>query len=281
MTAQSGQVEQPRLRVLALGAGVQSTVVLLASCEGVLPKLDVAIFADPEWERPATYVHADWLADYAGAHNIPVYRIRRGSIREDALRSQVRGVKGDGQRWASMPYFTRGFNGERGMIRRQCTKECKIRPIERFIKRELLSLRPRQRAPLASVELWFGISADEQRRVRLSNAGWKIHRYPLIEDLPLTRAGCIDWLLTRGFEVPPRSACVACPFQRNSEWRELKRRWPAEWKRAIEFDQAIRHCGGMRGDVFVHEQRVPLDEANLDEDQGELWEQECLGYCGN
>lgn len=34
------------LRVLSLGAGVQSSVLLLMSCRGELPKLDAAVFAD-------------------------------------------------------------------------------------------------------------------------------------------------------------------------------------------------------------------------------------------
>jgi hypothetical protein len=36
----------PTLRVLSLGASVQSTSLLLLAAEGRLPKLDAAIFAD-------------------------------------------------------------------------------------------------------------------------------------------------------------------------------------------------------------------------------------------
>ena len=37
--------ERP-LRVLSLGAGVQSTALLLMSCKGEIEKLDAAVFAD-------------------------------------------------------------------------------------------------------------------------------------------------------------------------------------------------------------------------------------------
>jgi hypothetical protein len=34
------------LRLLSLGAGVQSTAVLLFACDGVIPRFDAALFAD-------------------------------------------------------------------------------------------------------------------------------------------------------------------------------------------------------------------------------------------
>lgn len=52
---------EPDLRVLSLGAGVQSTAVLLMSATGELPKLDAAVFADTQWEPKAVYEHLEWL----------------------------------------------------------------------------------------------------------------------------------------------------------------------------------------------------------------------------
>ena len=49
-------LKQP-LRVLSLGAGVQSTAVLLMMIEGQLPKADAVIFADTGWEPIAVYDH--------------------------------------------------------------------------------------------------------------------------------------------------------------------------------------------------------------------------------
>ena len=49
--AEGGVMRDGRLDVLSLGAGVQSTTVLLMSCLGELPKLDAAVFADTQWGR--------------------------------------------------------------------------------------------------------------------------------------------------------------------------------------------------------------------------------------
>jgi 3'-phosphoadenosine 5'-phosphosulfate sulfotransferase (PAPS reductase)/FAD synthetase len=74
-----------RLKVLSLGAGVQSTTVLLMSCRGVLPKLDAAVFADTRWEPTEVYDHLDWLTEEAAKAGIPVHRVTNGDLRQHTL----------------------------------------------------------------------------------------------------------------------------------------------------------------------------------------------------
>jgi hypothetical protein len=69
--------DQARPRVLSLGAGVQSSVLLLMSCRGVLPRLDHAVFADTGWEPAGVYAHLDWLRGEAEAAGIPLHVVRR------------------------------------------------------------------------------------------------------------------------------------------------------------------------------------------------------------
>jgi len=52
---------EPTLRVLSLGAGVQSSVMALMAAHGELPRINCAIFADTQWEPKAIYEHLDWL----------------------------------------------------------------------------------------------------------------------------------------------------------------------------------------------------------------------------
>lgn len=281
------------------------------SIAGELPKLDHAIFADTGWEPAAVYRQMDWLEEQAAAVGINVLRVTLNdithdgftSIKDDAITAQKAGgmmglnaeekaaVKARGGqdhpgRWASMPYFTLGPNGEKGQIRRQCTYEYKIRPIERCLRRRVLGLKPRQRAPKEPViRRWYGISLDEMQRMRTSDEPWCMNWYPLVERR-MTRTLCYQWLDEHGFPEPPRSACIGCPYHHNREWREMKENRPKEWQEAMEFDRTIRKCGGMRGDVFLHADRVPLDEVNLwkdqDKDQLPLFGMidECMGMCG-
>lgn len=277
------------IRVLSLGAGVQSSTVLLMSCIGVLPKLDHAIFADTQWEPPQVYEALEWLEAKGEEHGIPVHRVTAGSLREHTMVGQVRGSKASGQRYASIPLRVRNPDGSDGMIRRQCTREYKIQPIDRYVRRELLNLKPRQRAPSNSVEKWFGISRDEISRVRHSTNHWEKYIYPLVgipDDLlphPMTRSGCFTWLQRHfpDFKVG-KSSCIGCPFRDNAGWREIKANQET-WADAVEVDAAVRKTGGKRGECFLHRQLVPLPEADLNEDQMSLldsFDGECMGYCG-
>lgn len=280
------------LKVLSLGAGIQSTAVLLMSAKGVFEKLDAAVFADTQWEPKAVYKHLDWLEKEAERHGIPVYRVTAGNIKEDALISRVRGRKGEGKRWVSIPYYTKTDGpSEGGQIRRQCTSEYKIKPVEKFIRRELLGLKKGERAKPRILEQWYGISADELRRVRMSPVAWKIHVYPLIGfpgpilKRPYTRARCKDWLEEHypGRTIS-RSACLGCPYHSMAEWRKLKMGDQEEWQDTVEFDRKMRRCGGSNDEMFLHRSRLPLDEVDFRsvEDMGQenLFNNECEGMCG-
>jgi hypothetical protein len=98
----------------------------------------------------------------------------------------------------------------------------------------------------------------------------------------MNRRDCLAWLASRGWTAP-RSACIGCPFHSDDEWRRI-REVPEEWADAIEVDRTIRHQPGMRGEQFMHSQRVPLDQVDLstpaDRGQADLFGNECERMCG-
>ncbi|MFQ5591612.1 MAG: hypothetical protein ACE5HE_10650 [Phycisphaerae bacterium] len=49
------------LRILNLGAGVQSTTLAFMAHNGAIPAFDYAIFADTQGEPKAVYAHLKWL----------------------------------------------------------------------------------------------------------------------------------------------------------------------------------------------------------------------------
>ncbi len=118
-----------------------------------------------------------------------------------------------------------------------------------------------------------------------SGRKWITHRWPLIEQR-MTRADCMVWLQSKGYQVPPKSACIGCPFHSNAHWRQMRESDPQSWADAVEVDRAMRTNGPMRGmrDLqFMHRSCVPLDEADLStaEDRGQLsFLDECDGMCG-
>jgi len=267
--------------ILSLGAGVQSSTVALMSAAGELPPINLAIFADTGWEPAAVYEWLDWLE---GELPFPVHRVSAGNIREDQMTARVRGKAENGNRWATLPFFTQSPDGSIGMVRRQCTSEYKIAPIEKFIRREILGLKPRQRAPkIHTIDQWFGISLDEIQRCKVEFVEpWRRNVYPLVERR-MTRGHCLEWMSSHGFPTPPRSACIGCPFHSDEEWQRIKDGPADEWQQLIEFDRAIRKAEGMRGETFLHRSCRPIEEISFQTaaNAGQLsFLDECDGMCG-
>lgn len=288
----SNNADRTSFRVLNLGAGVQSTTLYLMLARGEIePGIDCAVFADTGEEPSAVYSHLDWLRSLAGP---PIVTRSIGRLGDDL----TSGRNSTGGRFASIPAFTAAMEGDKGgMVRRQCTKEYKVAVIERFIRRELLGRRARQRiAKGTQVIQLYGISLDEagrsaRIRERLSDHPWITPEFPLIDRM-MTRADCLRWL--SDFRVPhevQKSACVFCPFKSNAEWRRLRDTDPAGWARAVEVDNALRVHGTVANrkldqKLYVHRSCVPLERADLGDPDprqyhlGLNWTAECAGMCG-
>lgn len=259
-----------KLRVISLGAGVQSTTLALMAARGEIePMPDCAIFADTQWEPKDVYRHLDWLEKQLP---FPVYRVTAGNLREDIMRRS----NTTGGRFAVVPWHMRMPNGGEAMGRRQCTSEYKLRPIQRKIV-ELLGGRPKEGA-----EAWIGISVDEAIRCKPSRVQYIQNRWPLLEKR-MNRGDCIAWLGRHGYATPSKSACIGCPFHNNHHWSELRKNLE-EWTDVLEVDAAIRNQPGFRGEQYVHRSLLPLDKVDLStaEDRGQLnlFNNECEGMCG-
>ena len=268
----------PTLRILSLGAGVQSTVMLLMADEGAFgPKPDIAFFADTQREPQAVYDHLRKLRG-SNSLSIPIRVITAGDIGDHVMRS----MNTTGQRFASAPFYIQDREtGETGKGRRQCTKEFKLEPLTKAIRAELGVARGTRVPKGVIVETWIGITTDEVHRASVSRHKWIHNRYPLIE-ANMSRGDCIEWLRRRELPVPVKSRCIFCPFTSNEEWRRIKADDPEQWSAAVQIDAAIREgANGIRGRQFVHRSCVPLAEADLrapDPRQGTFGE-ECAGMC--
>jgi len=249
------------MTVISLGAGVQSTTLLLLSAEGDrVPKADVAIFADTGWEPSSVYAHLGRLEQ---ASSIPIVRVSAGNLRHDALNGKGR--------FASMPLFTRDEGGKVSMLRRQCTREYKVAPINREI---------RKRRNGEVVTMYIGISLDEAHRMKPSRVSYVHHEWPLV-DLGWTRAKCREYLSDRGWTDVPKSSCIGCPFHDDHYWERMKYEHPDEFSDAVEFDERIRLMPRLRDKTYIHRSATPLKAAVFDlSEQPDLFGNECEGMCG-
>lgn len=297
------------INVLSFGAGVQSTTIFLMMIHGIIPKADHIIFADTGWEPKAVYNHLDWCKKKAEEHGMKIEIVKHSNIKDDIIN-----CKNGTKTFAPLPFFTKtmipivdeykddynqlnlfeideikqdkisNFKLSFGMVRRQCTREYKINPIRKKC-RELLGINYKQRSKGKFVNMILGISTDEIQRAKKSIDPFIVNNYPLI-DLNFSRNQCLDWLKKYQYKIPPKSACIGCPFHDNKTWLEMKKNDNESWQDAIKIDEIIRSLPRFKGESYLHRSCKPLIEIDFDDfnqnNQMELNDfiNECTGHCG-
>ena len=273
------------LRVLSLGAGVQSTTLALMIEKGEIPMVDGAIFADVKGEPLAVYKHLNWLKKKL---SYPVYQVSWRDLKQDILDAA------DGKYKAfTAPFYTKNpKTGKKKMLRRQCTFMYKINPVVQEVRRLLGLKKGEKRDKNTRVEMLMGISKDEVFRVKTNRMSYITNIYPLI-DKDMTRLNCLEWMSKHNYPKPPRSACTFCPYHSNEEWKEIKKN-KEEWQEAIAIDKAIRHqekhkdkfknSNDTLDELFLHRDAIPIDQVDFDkskDNQLDMFQSECEGMCGN
>ena len=272
------------LRVLSLGAGVQSSALALMIEHGEIPMVDCAIFADTGAEPQKVY---EWLEYIKSQVSYPVHVVQWRNLKEDLYSAAKGEYKG-----FTAPFHTRNREtGKTGILMRQCTHDYKIKPVLTKI-RELLGLKKGQKVkPGMHVEQIMGISWDEMQRQKVNRLPYITNVYPLIER-QMRRHNCINWMEEKGYPKPPRSACTFCPFRSNIEWRAIQEN-PKEWAEVLEIDEMIRDQEKFKknkdgskkfnDDLYLHKSAQPLKDVDLRsaEEKGQYsLLDECEGMCG-
>lgn len=265
------------MKILSLGAGVQSTVLALMAAKGELGSVDCAIFADTQWEPKAVYRHLDWLEQEILRNPFPfkIYRVSAGNIKRDLLK----GVNTTGHKFITVPLFNKCGNTVQ-MGRRQCTREYKLSPLYREARR-LAGFAPRQRIPKHYIQMFIGITTDEIIRMKDARVQYIQNCYPLV-DADLSRQKCLQWFRQNYPNRPlVKSACIGCPFRTKSEWLWLKNNSQKEWREAVKVDKRVRNIKA-GSEQYLHNSAIPLTEAINQDTTSEisLVTHECEGMCG-
>lgn len=202
------------VRVLSYGGGLDSFAMLLDSIERrELP--DLCVFADVadregrdpgEW--PATYQHMrDHVLPLCAREGIEFLWL-------DTEGSPIRGQR-------SLFAYYQHLRKTPLTVSRMCTLIAKTERIERAVAQEF---------PGRDVEMWIGFEAGEEERIAKDpHAGGTVrkdgsrrtNRFPLAER-GFCRCRCETYVRRLGFPVPPKSACVFCPFSSRRDFRRLR-----------------------------------------------------------
>lgn len=312
----------PDLTTISLGAGLQSSLLCEMVIAGELPKPDAVLFADTGDEPDYVYDQVAYLRRKLATVGVPLITVSNGNLARDVYSHKrfvampLFTVLGHGQRGRrqqvpdeqaalieieayteSEPEHVTGFNGEAvqlirvGRLKRQCTSEYKIVPIEKEIRVMLLEMRLATETktgairvnPGVTVETWLGITVDEAERMKPSRKQWLRNRWPLIEKR-MSRADCVAWYEKRGLPVPGKSSCRRCPFHDDTHWLDMKQNRPDDWREMVRFDHDLR-SGKLRidatakGELYLHKSLVPLDQVMLTNQGQETFNGCDAGYC--
>ena len=284
------------LNILSLGAGVQSSTLLLMSLNGDMPPLDYVIFADTGWEPKAVYDHLKKLKIQCRKADLPLFVVQNkneANIAKDPFNDED-----PNSSITDMPLYIRKKDGVKGgMIQRRCTGTYKVRPISKM----LTALRKQTKAK--RVRQWIGISYDELHRMRNNPSPNVVNYYPLVEN-EIDRNACHVWLKSHGWTAP-KSSCVGCPYHSDDTWSWLRENCPDDFREAVKFDKKIRIQNNtdsiINGDLYLHRARIPLEDVvfkikkrkdannfgqqkGVDSNSGDNFQygfaNECEGLCG-
>jgi hypothetical protein len=254
--------------LISLGVGVQSSALYYMSSMGILPRINMAIFADTGGEKSKTLEYLQYLQKWKKDNNgIPIHVANFINLENDLLRE-------DEGRFSSIPAFTLNEDGEKGMLRRQCTGEYKIAQINKKY-RELMKLGNKY---FPKTEVWIGITQEEKDRMAIPLEQWKINVYPfcgykiyhdghfeLFPGFESTRTSILSWYKENNLPIPEKSSCKFCPFHGYNSWKRLKEISPSDFEDACKVDDKIRHSSmkGVKNPIYLHESLKPLREVKF------------------
>lgn len=276
------------MNVLSLGAGVQSSALLLMCYEGEITPLPThAVFADTQSEPRAVYDYLKYLEETV-ADKITVQTVTQGSLKDDFLGA----VEGRNKRYSQPPFYVinRAGDGKHtardtgGMLWRNCTQDFKLAPLRRATRALM------QEHGAKHIHQMIGISLDEAHRMKPSGVKYITNVYPLVERR-ITRHDCLIWLKKHGYQMPVKSSCTFCPYRSNAGWVRFREEQPDDFADAVEVDRKLREgrLPGVTGTPYVHRMMIPLEEAvaksaYTDQLSFEIddpaFGNECEGMCG-
>lgn len=228
--------------VLSFGGGVNSVALAIMAIRDGWR--GEIVFADTGCEWPETLCYLDYFErEYLSKYGMGVVRIRQTHYKGGLSLIDMC------EQWKIIPLCAI----------RWCTAGYKVRPLTDY---------------QAGRAHMLGIAADERHRQPDAIR-------PLV-DAGVTRAGCIEIIQSAGLEVPQKSGCYICPFQRDAQWRTLWERHPELFERAARLEEnATRNArqtgkrtvncvldpGGkytLRQRQLSYESQIPLPDFDMD-----------------
>jgi len=233
---------------LSFGGGVNSVAMHLLLLD---QKVEFeAIFVDHGTDWPETYEYFEIFQQYLNdTRNIPI----------TVLKPNIKGVN-------NLYDYCWNYKMVPSFMFRWCTDKFKIQVVNKHIETPCFML--------------LGIDAGESHRAKISIDKGVEKRYPLIE-ADINRDGCKEIIKAHGLPIPMKSGCYICPYQRVSQWKELRKNHPDLFCKAEKLEQRNMDYRIEKGKVplFLNQNPKATLRAIVNEKQYQLFSEDEYPPC--
>jgi len=207
------------MKVLSLGAGVNSTALLVLKAQGKVD-FDLAIFADTGGEQPETYQYIETvIKPFCQKHSIDLrFTQKEGKSLYDSYMDKK-----------IIPTT----------IWRSCSDHFKIRAIRNYLRHNF---------PNENIVTLIGYCKGEEDRSKRNDCG---SISPLIE-MGIDREGCMKIIEDVGLPIPIKSGCYFCPYQAAKSWLSLLKNHPDYFSKAETFEKNGRRYPELILPFYAH-----------------------------
>jgi len=231
--------------ILSFGAGVNSVALaILAINDGWRGEI---VFSDTGCEWPETMCYLDYFKrEWLQPRSFEVMKLGPKQTHQSDKKIGAYSLIEYCEKRAIIPF----------PAMRWCTINWKVLPVEKLAggKSQML-----------------GIAADEAHR--------KVDAIRPLVEAGVDREGCIEIIKAEGLDVPQKSGCFICPFQRNDQWRMLWERHPDLFDQALILEEASTKRRGigkvttfdpagkitLRQRKLAYESQMELPEIDMDD----------------
>jgi hypothetical protein len=183
---------------LSFGGGVNSVAMqLILQDEGVEFE---SIFVNHGADWPETYEYFDYFQNWLESNGFPEITVLKPDI------GTIEGNRFDNL--YDYCLFKKIFPSR---LKRWCTFEFKSKVLDKYHGQNCF--------------VNIGIDFDERHRAKIFSSKGREYRYPLIER-EIGREKCKKIIVDHGLNIPIKSGCFICPFQRVSQLIELRKKHP-------------------------------------------------------
>lgn len=241
-----------------MGGGTQSGAIAVLIADGNLPTPDLAFMTDTGRERSGTWPFVNgFIKPLLESVGLELQIVKASYFANID-------VVVDGS--ALIPGFTTKGGGV-GKLDPFCSGNWKRDVMERWLR----SL------GVKTGTSWIGISRDEPTRIRNQHRAWLKLRYPLIFEVPMRRDECVQVIRDKGWTAAiPHSACWMCPNASDSEWLDMKLKFPQDFEFACELEDQVRLEDSH---FWLHPSCRPLREVNFTQQFTMFQDRGCTQGC--